>query len=256
MDAPESIITTRQATMTGLAVVGFVALVASGIWLAVYSTRYVPDVVGRVGSAAVFLGSVFTPAEGPSLSVVPTLTESTTIPFSEASSTISTIAHSTVSKPATVTPSPPSTVGVRTNTTYQMSGATTTNAQTGLPDLVVSIKAIGYLGGASTDSFIASSTVPSGLRPAITFIIKNVGTRATGLWRFSASIPTQTSFVYQSELQQSLNTGDSIEYTLGFDQAIGGTDKMVSIAANPERTVIESNTNNNDASATITIIGG
>src|SRR3989344_1582578 len=255
MNTLETTTQTRQATMTGLAVVGFVALVASGIWLAVYSTRYVPDIVGRVGSAAVFLGSVFTPAEESSFSVITTLAESTTIPFSEASSTTPTIANSTILKPATVNPPSPSTTGVRTNTTYQISGATTTSIQTGLADLVVNIKAIGYLEGNSTDSFIASSTVPSGLRPAVTFTIKNIGTKATGPWRFSASIPTQTAYMYQSQLQQSLNTGDSIEYTLGFDQAIGGTDKMISITANSDHTIGESNTNNNSASAKITIIG-
>ena len=38
---------------------GFVILVGAGIWLAVYSTRYVPTVVNRISAAAVYFGSLF-----------------------------------------------------------------------------------------------------------------------------------------------------------------------------------------------------
>src|SRR5437588_318447 len=74
----------RRSAMVGLAVVGFIALIALGIWLAVSSARYVPGAVGGLGSAATYLGSIFTPAPNPSLSVVPT---ASTTPFSEASTT-------------------------------------------------------------------------------------------------------------------------------------------------------------------------
>jgi hypothetical protein len=137
-------------------------------------------------------------------------------------------------------------------------GSTTTSAAPslfGFPDLVVSIKDIGYLATSSAESFVASSTVPFGSRPAVVFTIKNVGTNATGAWRFSASIPTQTAYIYQSQLQPPLNPGDSIDYTLGFDQANKGANKMISITANFDRTITESNPDNNSASTNITILG-
>lgn len=233
-----------------LAVVGFIALIGASMWLAVYSTRFVPAVVDRIGGAAVYLGSVFTPADEPSLSVVPTTVASTTIPFGPASTTAST---STATKP--VRPKPIATTpGEQTDGTYLI-GGTGANVLSGLPDFVVSISAIGYLRTASTDSFVASSTVPTGFRPAVTFSIKNTGTNVASAWRFSASIPTQSSYIYQSQLQQPLNPGDSIDYTLGFDQATPGTDKMISITANFDRTVGESDTNNNSAATKITIRG-
>ena len=245
MDSSENNIN-RRATVNGLAVVGFVALVAAGMWLAVYATRFVPAVVNGAGEAAVYLGSLFTLAPEPTLSVISTPVASTTIPFGNATST-----------PATSTPQKTvkSVAGPETSGAYQIDGATSTPTLFGLPDLIVEITAVGYLGGASASSFIASSTVPAGARPAISFTIKNIGTNAIGPWRFSASIPTSTAYIYQSQLQQSLNPGDRIDYTLGFDQAISGTDKMISITANFDRAVGESNMNNNSDSTKVTIIG-
>ena len=254
----------RRVIVQTLAVVGFVALMGASIWLAIYSARYVPSVANRIGGAAVYLGSVFTPAPTNSLSVVPTA--STTIPFGEASSSISTSINS-----AHVAPTPaksiPTTAGEKTSSTYLM-GTTTAPATvvpTGLPDFVTTIDAIGYLATSSANSFIASSTVPAGSRPAVSFTIKNIGTGVSGPWCWSASIPTQTAYIYNSQPQQPLNPGDSIDYTLGFDQANKGAGQTISISANTAsasnpaatctQTAKESNTNNNSASAKITILG-
>ncbi|MBI4088697.1 hypothetical protein HY415_01225 [Candidatus Kaiserbacteria bacterium] len=249
MNEAEQTVSNRTVMVNTLAIVGFVALIGASMWLAVYSARYVPEVVTRFGSAAVYLGSVFNPSTA-SLSVVPTPTATTTIPSTEVSSTPSKPAAPAEAKPAPTTP------GEKTTSVVQISGAAATNALTGLPDLVVTIKAIGYLATSSADSFIATSTVPSGRRPAVSFTIKNVGTNASGSWRFSATIPTQSFFLYQSQPQQSLNPGDSIDYTLGFDQATAGADKMISITANFDRTVAELNLDNNSASTKLTILGG
>lgn len=250
---------TRETTVNGLAVVGFVALVVLGMWLAVASTRFVPPIVNRIGAAAVYLGSIFTPAEGPSLSVVPTA--STTIPFgTEATSTTSTEATTTAATSTVTLPTSPTkpvkpTAGQETSSTVQIGGSTGTPTLYGYPDLVVNILSVGYLASASADTFVASSTVPSGSRPAVKFSIKNVGTNVAAPWRFSASIPAQTAYVYQSPSQQALNPGDSIEYTLGFDQANKGTDQMISVTANFDNSITESTTNNNSASTKITILG-
>src|SRR3989338_5301903 len=85
---------TRSVAATGLAVLGFVAIVAAGMWLAVYSSRYVPAVVNGAGSAAGYLGSGFTRSPA-SLSVVPSSTASSTISSTVASSTTSTTTTTT-----------------------------------------------------------------------------------------------------------------------------------------------------------------
>ncbi len=236
----------RETSTNALAVVGFIALVGAGIYLAVYSTRFVPSVVGGIGSAAVYIGSVFSHGPDATLSVVP---NASSTPVTEASSTP---VASSVGGTQAVTP----TAGPETSGAYAIDGATTTPVvTTGLPDFIATIDSIGYLATSSADSFVASSTVPAGDRPAVRFTIKNVGGTATGLWRFSASIPTQTAYLYQSQQQQTLGPGDSIQYTLGFDQANRGANQMISVTANYDRGVNESNFNNDSASATLTILG-
>ena len=241
-----------KTVVNGLAVVGFLALVVAGMWLAVYSTRFVPTVVNRVGSAAVYLGSVFTPAPEPTLSVISTTVASTTISFGTASSV------STSSPQATATSTSPkqiaTTAGTKTSGTYQIGGTTTVVTPYGLPDLAVTISAIGYFATASDNSFVASQTVPAGSRPAVKFTIKNIGTNWTGTWRFSTSIPTQTTYVYQSDPQQSLAPGDSIDYTLGFDQANKGANQTISITANFDHAAVESNENNNNITAFFNVL--
>lgn len=243
----------NRATMTNiLAVVGFVALIGASMWLAVYSTRFVPGVVSRLGSAAVYLGSVFIPSSEPTLSVVPTPVASVTIPFGDA---IPAVAE-TPKKPATPIKQIAPTAGQKTTNTYQISGAATMpTTLSGLSDLIVTINAVGYLTTSSPDSFVASSTVPAGGRAAVNFTIKNIGTNVVSPWRFSATIPTQSSYLYYSQPQQLLAPGDSIDYTLGFDQAYRGADQMVSVTANFDHMAAESNFNNNSASTKITILG-
>ena len=250
-ESPVSVGSTRQAAVGGLAVVGFVALVALGMWLAVYSARYVPTAVSRIGAAAVYLGSSFSGSPKSSLSVVPTAT--TTLPFDTGTSTAHTATATTpvtpAPKPQPVSPQP----GKETSTTTQISGAPATPALYGLADLAVTIDQKGYLATTSAESFVATSTVPHGSRPAIVFTVKNVGTNVTGTWNFTAQIPTATAYVYTAPTQQVLRPGESIQFTLGFDQASAGASQQISINLNPGGS--DANTANNDASATLTILG-
>jgi len=236
-----------------LAAVGFLALVAVGVGFAAYATRFVPVAVNSIGSAAVSLGSLFTPAPEPTLLTSSPLA-ATSSPDEEVSTPVATstpLSVLPISHPAPFAPI----AGPEASTILPISGATTTPTLSGLADLTTTITAIGYLATSSTDSFIATSTVPAGSRPAVRFTIQNVGTNISGPWRFSASLPAQVAYIYQSALQQSLAPGDRIEYTLGFDRANRGTNQTISITANFDHTVPESNTNNNSASAALTIFG-
>lgn len=238
----------RQSVISGLAVAGFIALVGLGMWLAVYSTRFVPTVVNQIGSAAVYIGSAFIPAHKPTLTVVP-VASSTIISFGQASTTPSTPVTTPVkTKPATHT-----TAGSQTTPTYILHD-TKPIAPYGLPDLSVEITTIGYLASTSANSFVASSTVPTGSLPAVSFSIRNVGTNVSGPWRFSASAPTQNAY-RQSELQQSLAPGDRVDGILALDHAIHGASQVVSITANFDNAVSETTTRNNSASTTITVLG-
>lgn len=244
-----------ETAVTALAVVGFVVLIASGMWLAVYATRFVPDVVNGAGEAAVYIGSLFTPSTSPSLSVVSS-TASTTISFGVATTTVqaATTTTSVVTKTPVVTNVVSTTAGEKTGNVTAIGGATAPGVLFGLPDLAVTVRAVGYLTTAATDSFVASAVVPVGDRPAILFTIKNIGTNVAGAWRFSATIPTRTTFTYQSEPQQYLNPGDSIDYTLGFDRASVGADQSIILMANFDNAIVDSNPDNNSISAMVTIL--
>ena len=244
----------REAARNGLATVGFLALVVVGMWLAIYAARFVPTAVNGLGAAAVYLGSVFTPSPTPSLSVVPP-TASTTLPFDGATTTAATTTAPSSSTPTKssagtlVTP----TAGKQTSSVTQISGTAATPSLYGLPDLAVTIDRVGYLATSSAESFVASSTVPHGMRPAVEFTVRNVGTNVSSVWSFTATIPTQTSYVYTAPNQQKLNPGDSIQFTLGFDQANAGANQKISLHLNPGGS--DANTANNDASTTLTILG-
>lgn len=244
-----------KVAVNGLAVVGFVALIIVGISLAIYSTRFVPAVVNRIGSAAVYLGSIFVPRQDPSLSVVPTPTSSTTIFFGGVSSSTSTITATSTSLSTTAAPKPATGISSDQNTsnTYRVGSTTGAIVPHGLSDFTVKITTIGYLTTNSTDSFVGAGTVPSGNLPAVKFTIKNVGTNWSGRWRFNASIPTRTSYTFESDLQQSLAPGDSIDYILGFDQASVGSSQPVAISVNFDRAAVESDYGNNSASAPLDI---
>jgi hypothetical protein len=236
----------RQSVLNGLAVAGFIALVALGIWLAVYSTRFVPGIVNEAGEAAVYLGSLFTRAPEPTV-----LVDSTSTP----SSTISLNGNTASSNTSTIKPkSGDLSAGAGKSNTYQIGGTVPAGPLTGLPDLVVEITSVGYLETASTDSFVASSTAPLGSRPAVRFTIRNIGTNTAGSWRFNASIPTRIAFFFQSQPQQPLKPGERIDYTLGFDQGNSGTNQTIIVTANFDHAIGESNTNNNSDSAKMTIL--
>jgi len=248
---------TRQTVINGLAVIGFVALLFAGMALAVYTARYVPVAMSNLASAAVYLSSLFVPADnGATLEVV-----TTTIPFEETRSEEVPTEEIPAVTPSTTPVAPPKPAlpivpsgGTKTDTTYQI--GTSPAPLSGLPDLAATITATGYLTTIATDSFVASTTVPRGMHPAVKFVIKNIGTNvASASWRFTASLPARDATIFISQPQPALNPGDSIEYTLGFDQASPGQNRTFSVTANINSAPFaESNNVNNTALTHFVII--
>lgn len=238
--------TSRRAAVNALAVVGFIALLFIGIVLAIYSARFVPKAISRIGTAAVSLSSVFKGAEEPAALTV--ITESPSIPFGDATATATTTATSSVVTTTTTTPIPiPSAPVVIT-----VPGVPA--ALYGKSDLTVSITDVGYLRTAGeTSSYVASTDVPDGKSGAIRFTVINVGTNETGTWDFEASIPTSSSFTFSSPSQRSLRPGDRVEYVLGFDRTKSGDNRTITITVDPDRNVDETNEGNNSASKNVDI---
>ena len=238
----------RQAVINGLAVIGFAALLFAGMALAVYTARYVPVALSNLASAAVYFSSIFIPAGSvPTLEVV-----DTEIPFEEPPLTETPTVTIPTTPVAPATPVIPN-GGTKTDTTYQI--GTSPAPLSGLSDLVMTITAVGYLASTSTDSFVATTTIPAHSRVAVKFMVENKGTNKTGDWRFSLVIPTESSYLFESPVQQSLNPNDRIEYVLGFDQAKRGVDQPITASVDFDKKVNESNEDNNGANAKVTVLG-
>jgi len=233
--------THRQTATNSLAVVGFVALLVFGVWGAVYSARFVPGVVNGTSSAAVYLGSIFSPAEDdsnvPDLAVVPNAT-STIISFGD-DTPISTSTPTTIVPPVAVVVAPQAPRTITVPITIPAP------APHGLADFMVQATVVGYLTTNSTNSFVASTIVPSGSHPAVKFTVKNIGTNWSGTWRFTATIPTRGTYTYTSDVQPSVGPNGTIDYVLGFDREQPGTQQSVVVHVNDTRIAPESDYTNN-----------
>lgn len=249
----------RRTVVNTLAIVGFVALIGASMWLAIYSTRYVPSVVTRLGSAAVYLGSVFTPSPEPTLSVVPAPTASSTIiSFGEASSTISTNVSSTTSKVTTtnqsrtsVTNWTPGTPVDITNGAISSSLPASTNYY-GSPDLEVKIETVGYT--VPDGSIVATTVIPAYTQGAVKFRVTNIGTNVSGPWTMHVIAPGTT---LEQTMGPLVPAGPGIppnEYVAYFINVAPGTDRPIIITVDSNQ-ITESNILNNAASTAVTILG-
>jgi hypothetical protein len=244
---------TKRIAVNALAIVGFIVLIGIGMLLAVYAATFVPTAVNRLGSAAVYLSSVFVPAQEPAtLEVVP----GTTVPFPEApvvaeATTTPVVAAEPATAPAAVTTP---TAGPTKTTVYPVgTGTNPTPVLSGLSDLTVDIVATGYLTSSDTSTFIKSDTVPDDLRGAVKFTITNKGTNASGRFNFDATLPTTRTYTFTSDKQDSLLPGEHIDYVLGFDRARSGDDRVISITVDADNDVKESNESNNSDSVKVEI---
>ncbi len=141
-----------------------------------------------------------------------------------------------------------------TSTTYKPPVNTyvpPTNIYIGKADLAVSIIDTGVI-DKNTLQFSKTSYISSTDRVGIKFEVKNIGDRATGVWNFSAILPSQSSPTYQSDMQISLNPGDKIQFTLGFDNPtnVYGVN-TVTINVDPSNYVSEISKSNNSASINV-----
>lgn len=233
----------RRAAVNALAIVGFIALLALGIALAVYSARNLPDLASRFGGAAVSLSSVFRDNdEEPSLDVV---TATSTLSFED---------EVIVATTTTPEETPARAVAGGRTTYTTVTTVVPPPAPFGDPDLSVRITETGYLRrGTETDSFVASNTIPDGKNGAIKFTVTNVGTNNSGVWKFEAEVPTTPARDFTSPTQKSLGPSDRIDFTLGFTKPREGENRKITITIDPKDSIDESNEGNNEASRTVDI---
>lgn len=242
----------RQAAQNALAVVGFIALILIGIGLAVYAARYIPVAFNRLGTGAVSLSSVFTPAEEADYEEEPSVVVTeTSVPFEPVATSTeesATPTYPTYDAPVATTPvtyGQPRTVTVPVTVPPQ--------GPYGRADLTVEITAVGYCTSDRVSSFRRDNEVPDGENGGMQFAVRNIGTNTSGSWDFEYDLPTSPALSRTVSNQRSLGPGDRVDYTLCFTEPRSGSNRTVRIDVDSGRDVSESNENNNSDSAQIDI---
>ncbi len=236
----------RTSTVNGLAIVGFVALVFIGMVLAIYAARYVPVALSRLA------GAVYLSTDGKgdgNLQVVPNL------PFPAATTTPATVATTTTPAPVATVPvhTTPS-AGLPSTTAYPIKVPVTTTFY-GLPNFTVAVTAVGYLD--TNSKFVQSRTIASGQTLAVQYRVTNAGTNVTRPWNIHMTLPTQSNGTYgfDSNVQESLPPGAWVDFTLHLDarDVRVANNQEIDILVDSGHDVIESNENDNEAIATISV---
>jgi hypothetical protein len=229
----------RRAAVNALALVGFIALLAFGIWLAIYTVRKLPEISER-GGAAAFLSSIFRGADEEPEGNLEVVTSTTTLPILEEEI----IATSTPVQGGSPAPS-----GRPIYTTV----VTTVEpiAPYGKADLTVDITAVGYCASDRPSSFRQSRDIDDDRNGGVQFTIKNIGTNNTGRWDFTYVLPT--SATERPVIGRSLAPGDAIDYTLCYERPRAGDNRTISVRVDSDRDVDESNEGNNSDSVTVDI---
>jgi len=237
----------RSATLTTLAIVGFIALILIGIAIAIWSVRYVPYAVRELGSAAV---GIFDNGENdPELEIIPG-----TIPFEPvATSTEFVIINE---DNTATTPAPAPTSGTPTYTpprTITVPVTVPPPAPYGKADLTVTITATGYCSNDRPSSFRESRDIPRNENGGFQFTVSNIGTNTAGRWDLTYELPTSPSLERTVRDQRELGPGDRMDYTLCFTEPRAGNSRDITVEVDSNDDVDESNERNNTDSAEIDI---
>ncbi len=115
----------------------------------------------------------------------------------------------------------------------------------GRADLVVRMIDTGIV-NRSNGSYSISSFASSADRVAVRFEVENIGSTATGSWKFQATLPTSDSVnaVYNSDTQPTLNPGEKRTYTIGFENLKNSGTNTVTVNVDSASQVTEANENN------------
>ncbi len=171
------------------------------------------------------------------------------------------VARVTITNPSTKTTTTPpktNTSGPSVNLVPNYSNTTQTTYLTpdfyGKPDLAVRILQVGTL-NINNNQIISKNSFAYGETVGIRFEVRNDGTNPTGAWNFTALLPSLSNPNYISPTQRSLNPGDSVQFTLGFNNNTNQSTGAIRINVDMGNIVSESNESNNNTSFSISNYG-
>lgn len=252
----------RGAAVNALAVVGFIALILIGMGIAIYAARFMPAALSGIGEAAVSLSDIFSSDEPNQIGVVDdgdypnnggssvTLPIGTSTP-TDAGASDDASGGSTYTPPTTGGPSytaPTPTYGIITIPT---GGSSATYY--GDPDIVIEILAVGYLRDrGDLDSFVEDDRISRSKDGAVMYRLSNRGTNETGRFEIEIKVRTRSGTDTDTVTAPSMRPNSSIVSFGVFDANRSG-DVDITLEADPDDDVDESNERNNEDSEEVTV---
>ncbi len=215
-----------KATVNGLAIVGFIALILGGIFLAIYAAGYVPETISRLAGAVV-LSDDTDPETQNEEPTTPVAVPETPVVETPRPTTPQTGGPLLVTPPTAVSPNPPYVV----STGPQLYG---------LPDLaIVSIDG-GYMRGST---FVEDNEVPSGRDAAVRFTVQNLGTNVVSDWRLRIDVEDEDT---ATGMGSTLYPNGTQAFTVRVDNPREGNNLQIQIDLDYQNRIAESNERNND----------
>ena len=128
-------------------------------------------------------------------------------------------------------------------------GSSTTGS--GRPDLVVKILDIGVM-DRYTNQIYYTNSFDTNDKIAVKFEVENIGGKASGNWTFEALLPTDEDNVFNSGRKTSINPGQKVQFTIGFDNPEEGSGR-IKITVDEDDDIRETSERNNEDSRTIRV---
>ena len=191
----------KDTFLRGIALLGLILILVLGAWGIIVLAFNIPNFLSSAGTTIAGLFEGDRDEETVEVPVVSTSTPTT--PSAPTGPTTS-------GKTTTASP--------KTTSAYSYTPAPQPAAQLyGLPDLAVRI--------ISVVPQPAPTYASGGNRYSMQFEVSNMGTNIAGYgWAFTAQLPMNPTYTYNSGPQQALRPGDKIVYTMGFDMPYQGYD--------------------------------
>lgn len=224
-----------KATVNGLAVVGFGALILGGVFLAIYAASYVPQALSRLTGAVILSNEQ--PANPNTDSETPTPTPTTPV----VTPTDDEEVDEEVTTPETPRTGGPLLVPQTPRVTY------TGPKLYGLPDLALVNVEAGYMRGST---FIEDNDVPSNRDAAVRFIVQNLGTNTASDFRIKLEIENEDDAIGMGGL---LYPNGTQLFTLRITNPEEGKELDIDIDVDYQNRIAETNERNNDKSVTLDI---
>lgn len=218
----------KTTVIKTLAIIGFIVALILVAWLAVQAVRLGPAAFDKLASIADGLhkdkDTEFTIATGTVTVVNPDIhandgvaTNNPPAEPDEDDAPLDTIPNTGLDEepdvPAPITPAPQPTLYKTVPVTVTTVPVSNPNGYT---DLAVRFIGVGtYNGG--TKTFNAKTSLDEDELGALQFEVKNIGTKTSSEWYFTASLPTDSDFTYRSNANVPLKPNERQIVTLQFD---------------------------------------